>query len=75
MARFGRRVSPKDLVPQSGQVKIDYAERGLSDEEADARAWATVNKMPGAGSPPVTSRRQSTAKRKQFDGLINVRNK
>ena len=34
-------------VPEEG-----YLERGVSDEEAERRAWATVNKVHGGGEKP-----------------------
>ncbi len=64
MVRFGKKVYTKGLAQQSTQVKQGYVERGLSDEEADARAWATVNKVSVVGSQTGAGRKQSTAKRK-----------
>ena len=34
---------------QAAHISQSYHERGMSDEEADARAWATVNKTAGGG--------------------------
>jgi len=31
-------------------IADSYKKEGLSDEEADARAWATVNKQDGGGN-------------------------
>lgn len=35
-----------------------YEEKGLSKEEAEARAWATVNKQDGGGKNPGGSGRK-----------------
>ncbi len=34
---------------QAEHIEESYKERGLSDEEAEGRAWATVNKTTGGG--------------------------
>lgn len=49
---------------QATHVKEGYVESGLSDEEADARAWATVNKVSGGGKQSGSGRKQSVTKRK-----------
>lgn len=37
---------------QAEHIEEGYEERGLSDKEAERRAWATVNKMTGGGKKP-----------------------
>ena len=37
---------------QAEHIEEGYEERGLSEEEAERRAWATVNKMSGGGKKP-----------------------
>ena len=34
---------------QAEHIEEGYLERGLSEEEAERRAWATVNKVHGGG--------------------------
>jgi plasmid stabilization system protein ParE len=34
---------------QAEHIEESYEERGLSEEEAESRAWATVNKQDGGG--------------------------
>lgn len=34
---------------QAEHIENGYLERGLSEEEAERRAWATVNKIHGGG--------------------------
>lgn len=37
---------------QAGHIEEGYKERGLSEEEAERRAWATVNAMHHGGEKP-----------------------
>jgi hypothetical protein len=37
---------------QAEHIEEGYKEQGLSEEEAERRAWATVNKVPGGGEKP-----------------------
>jgi plasmid stabilization system protein ParE len=39
-----------------------YEEKGVSKKEAEARAWATVNKQDGGGKNPGGSGRKKSAK-------------
>ncbi len=34
---------------QAAHIEESYEKRGVPEEEAEARAWATVNKMSGGG--------------------------
>jgi hypothetical protein len=38
-------------------IEEGYRERGVSEEEAERRAWATVNKQTGGGNKPGGSGR------------------
>ena len=49
---------------QATHIAENYQERGISDEEADARAWATVNKVSGGGKQSGSGRKQPGNKRK-----------
>src|SRR6185503_8600858 len=42
---------------QAEHIEEGYKKRGVSTEEAEARAWATVNKMTGGGKKPGGSGR------------------
>ncbi|HTN75210.1 MAG TPA: hypothetical protein VL096_08185 [Pirellulaceae bacterium] len=48
---------------QAEHIEESYRERGLSEETAESRAWATVNKQDGGGKQPGGSGRK-TAKKK-----------
>ena len=45
-------------------IEESYRERGLSENEAESRAWATVNKTDGGGKKPGGSGRKKAAKKK-----------
>ena len=45
---------------QATHIADSYQERGLSEEEADARAWATVNKVSGGGELSGSGRKPPT---------------
>lgn len=47
---------------QAEHIEESYEERGVSDEEAERRAWATVNKMTGGGKKSGSGRGQKTNK-------------
>lgn len=40
-----------------------YQEKGVSEKEAEARAWATVNKQDGGGKNPGGSGRKGAKKK------------
>ena len=37
---------------QAEHIEEGYEKKGLPEEEAEARAWATVNKQDGGGKKP-----------------------
>lgn len=43
-------------------IEEGYEKRGVSDEEAEKRAWATVNKMDGGGKKSGSGRGKKTNK-------------
>src|SRR5215210_4719579 len=47
---------------QAEHIEEGYEKRGLSDEEAERRAWATVNKSSGGGKKSGSGRGQKTNK-------------
>ena len=49
---------------QAAHIAQSYHERGMSDEEADARASATVNKISGGGNQSGSGRAHSGNQRR-----------
>jgi plasmid stabilization system protein ParE len=47
---------------QAEHIKEGYKEKGLSDEEAESRAWATVNKTSGGGKKSGSGRKKNKSK-------------
>ncbi len=48
---------------QAEHIEEGYEARGVSDEEAERRAWATVNKMSGGGNRPLHCERPAPLRR------------
>lgn len=46
---------------QAEQIEESYEKKGISSKEADARAWATVNKQSGGGERAGGSAQKKTA--------------
>ena len=44
---------------QAEHIEESYEKRGVSEKEAESRAWATVNKQDGGGKKPGGSGRKS----------------
>ncbi|KUG06552.1 hypothetical protein [Solirubrum puertoriconensis] len=44
---------------QAEHIEESYEKKGLSEDEAERRAWATVNKHDGGGKKPGGSGRQT----------------
>ncbi|MES2924747.1 MAG: hypothetical protein V4819_24550 [Verrucomicrobiota bacterium] len=44
---------------QAQHIEERYEERGLSEEEAEKRAWATVNKVSGGGKKSGSGRKNA----------------
>lgn len=47
---------------QAEHIEESYEKKGVSEKEAEARAWATVNKKDGGGKQPGGSGRKKTDK-------------
>lgn len=47
---------------QAEHIEEGYEERGVPEKEAEARAWATVNKMSGGGKKSGSGRGKTTNK-------------
>ena len=48
---------------KADHIADGYEERGVSHKEAEARAWATVNKQDGGGKKSGAGRKNSHASR------------
>lgn len=48
---------------QAEHIEEGYEKRGVSEEEAEARAWATVNKMSGGGKKSGSGRGKKESSR------------
>lgn len=44
---------------KAAHIEQSYEERGISKDEAEARAWATVNKQDGGGKKSGSGRKKS----------------
>lgn len=49
MARGSKDKYTEKQKRQARHIEEGYEERGVSEEEAERRAWATVNKIHGGG--------------------------
>jgi len=47
---------------QAAHIEESYEERGVPPEEAEARAWATVNKLSGGGKKSGSGRKKAAKK-------------
>lgn len=45
---------------QAEHIEAGYKEHGVSADEAESRAWATVNKMSGGGKKSGSGRKRSS---------------
>jgi len=50
---------------KADHIEQSYREKGVSKDEAEARAWATVNKQDGGGEKPGGSGRKAAADTKK----------
>lgn len=48
---------------KADHIAESYEEKGVSKKEAEARAWATVNKQDGGGKNPGGSGRKESGKK------------
>jgi plasmid stabilization system protein ParE len=56
MARGSKKKYTDKQMRQAEHIEEGYKERGTSEEEAERRAWATVNKMTGGGKKSGSGR-------------------
>jgi len=45
-------------IRQAEHIEAGYEKRGMSEKNAEARAWATVNKISGGGKQSGSGRRK-----------------
>jgi hypothetical protein len=57
MARGDKSKYTEKQKRQAEHIEEGYEERGVPEEEAERRAWATVNEMTGGGKKPGGSGR------------------
>jgi plasmid stabilization system protein ParE len=50
---------------KADHIADGYREKGVSEKEAEARAWATVNKQDGGGKNPGGSGRKGADSKKE----------
>lgn len=48
---------------QAGHIEKGYEHRGVGKQEAERRAWATVNKETGGGKKSGSGRKKSSSKK------------
>ena len=56
MARGDKSKYTEKQKRQAEHIEEGYEERGVSEEEAERRAWATVNRMTGGGKKSGSGR-------------------
>jgi hypothetical protein len=56
MARGDKSSYTDKQKRQAEHIEEGYEKRGVSDDEAESRAWATVNKMTGGGKKSGSGR-------------------
>jgi plasmid stabilization system protein ParE len=47
---------------QAAHIEAGYEKRGISNQHAEARAWATVNKLSGGGKKSGSGRKHPKSK-------------
>lgn len=50
---------------KAAHIEEGYRKKGVSKEEAESRAWATVNKQDGGGKNPGGSGRKKSSSKKK----------
>ncbi len=64
MARGDKSAYTDKQKRQAEHIEESYEKRGLSEEEAEARAWATVNKQDGGGKKSGSDRKNPASRTK-----------
>lgn len=50
---------------QAEHIEEGYEERGVPEDEAERRAWATINKQDGGGKQSGSGRKKATGEKKE----------
>lgn len=62
MAQGSKKKYTKKQKRQAEHIEEGYEKRGVSEDEAERRAWATVNKSSGGGKKSGSGRGKKTNK-------------
>jgi plasmid stabilization system protein ParE len=62
MPRGDKSKYTKKQKRQAEHIEEGYKKRGLSNKEAERRAWATVNKTSGGGKKSGSGRKKNRSK-------------
>ncbi len=62
MARGDKAKYTGKQLRKAEHITESYVERGVPEEEAEARAWATVNKQDGGGKQSGSGRKKAKPK-------------
>lgn len=62
MARGDKSSYTNKQKRQAAHIEESYLERGVPEDQAEARAWATVNKMTGGGKKSGSGRGKTVNK-------------
>ncbi len=62
MAKGSKKKYTSKQKRQAEHIEEGYKDRGVSEDEAEARAWATVNKTSGGGKKSGSGRGKKTKK-------------
>lgn len=60
MSRGSKEKYTEKQKRQAAHIKDSYKDRGVSNDEAEGRAWATVNKHSGGGKKSGSGRTTTT---------------
>ena len=59
MARGSKEAYTDKQKRQAAHIEAGYEKKGVSTKNAEARAWATVNKLSGGGKKSGSGRNQN----------------
>ena len=62
MARGSKKKYTRKQKRKASKIERGYEKRGVSENEAEKRAWATVNKNDGGGKKSGSGRKSSAKK-------------
>src|SRR4051794_22840446 len=63
MARGDKSAYSSKQKRKAQHIEQSYEKRGVSDKEAEARAWATVNKQSGGGEKSGSGRKKPASQK------------